>query len=453
MRLVHLVVMKCTTTHPTDTTVKLTISVNKDELKNAEHVALTKLAKTVKAPGFREGKVPASVAAKHIDPETLAHETLENALSKAVAESFTKENIQALERPEVEVKKYVPGSELEFTAEAQILPEVKLGDYKNLISKIKPEKVTDDEINDVIERMKTGMSEKKPIEKPRAAKNGDETVIDFIGKKDGVAFDGGTGNDYPLTLGSSSFIPGFEEGVVGKKPGETFDIDVNFPDDYHVADLKGVPVTFTTTLKSINEVTIPEVDDDFAANAGPFKSVAEMKADIKAELQKQKDKETLDKKKDELVSQLVDKSTVPAPQVLIDDQTKSIERDMTQNLVYQNITLEQYIESRGLTDKEAWIETEVKPAAVKRVKSGLVLAELSKIEKITATDQEKQDHIDMYRQQYGQNPQALTQLEQPEVQSDIANRLLTEKTVERLVELNTKLTSKPSNKSSKSTKK
>ena len=229
--------MKTTVKNLSDTKVELTISVSKEELQAAEQVALVKLSKDVKVPGFRKGNVPASVAAKHVDPNALNQQTLEDALSKAVAESFTNENIQALERPAVEIKKFVPGSELEFTAEAEILPKVTLGDYKKLKASKAKVTVADKEIDEVIDRMRSGFAEKKDV--TRTAKNGDEATIDFVGKKDGVAFEGGTGNDYPLTLGSNSFIPGFEEGIIGKKPGETFDIDLTFPKDYHATDLKG----------------------------------------------------------------------------------------------------------------------------------------------------------------------------------------------------------------------
>lgn len=419
-----------------DTKVELTITLGKEELDAAEKVALSKLAKTVKVPGFRKGKVPPSVAAKNVDPEMLSQQTLEDALSKAVAQAYMDKGIQALDRPAVEIKKFVPGQELEFTAEAEILPTVVLGDYKKL--KVEKEKisVSDKEVTDIIERMQKGMGEKKPVD--RAAKDGDEVKIDFVGKKDDIAFDGGTGTDYDLTLGSNSFIPGFEEGIVGKKPGETFDLKLKFPDTYHVADLKGADVVFTTTLKEVKEVVLPELTDEFAAQVGPFKTVDELKTDIKRELTSQKERESNEKLKDSLVKQLVEVSKVPVPEILVNDQSESIERDMTQNLMYQGITLDQYLENKGFESKEKWLKTEVYDAAEKRVQAGLALAELSKAEKIEATSKELEEHVAMYKTQYANNPQMVAQFDQPEARRDIANRLLTEKTVERLVELNTK---------------
>lgn len=428
--------MKTTVKHLSDTKVQLTISLDAAELNAAEQVALTKLAKEIKAPGFRKGSVPASVAAKHVDPNMLTQQTMEDALSKAVAEAFTAENLQALDRPAVEVTKFVPRKEMEFTAEVEILPKITLGNYKKLGVKQQKVAVTADEIDDILTRMREGMAEKNNVS--RAAKDGDEVMIDFVGKKDGVAFDGGTGTDYALKLGSNTFIPGFEEGIVGKKTDETFDLELKFPSDYHAKELAGATVVFSTTLKSVQELVLPALDDELAKKTGKddIKTLKELKDDIERELTVQKEREAAEKLKDDLVGALVGVSTVPTPQILVDDQAKNIEQDMQRNLTYQNITLAQYIESQKFKDEDDWRTKEVKPAAEKRVKAGLVLAELSKELKVEATSDELAEHINLYKQQYGNDPEALKQFDQPDVQRDIANRLLTEKTVEQLVALN-----------------
>jgi trigger factor len=428
--------MKTSIKNISDTKIEVTITVDAEDLAIAAQVATTKLARDVKVPGFRKGKTPVSVAAKNIDPAALQENTLDNAISKAVADAFIENKIQALDRPAVEVKKFVPGEMLEFTAEVEIIPQIKLGNYKKL--KVSSEKitVTDKEIDDVIERMRQGLAEKKDVK--RVAKNGDETIIDFVGKKDGVEFKGGKGDDFNITLGSGQFIPGFEEGIIGHNIGDVFDLDLTFPADYGSAELKGAKVVFTTTLKAIKEPVLPDVDEKFAAKAGPFKTVAELKADVKRELTSQKERESSEKTKDELVKQLVAASHVPVPEILVVDQMKSIEQDFSNNLMYQGLTLDQYLENKGFETKEKWLESEVRDIAVGRVQAGLALAELSKVEKIEATADELDAHVDMYRQQYAKNPEALKQFEQPEVRRDIANRLLTEKTVDRLVELNVK---------------
>jgi len=418
-----------------DTKVDLTVTLTAAELTDAKKAALAKLAKTVKVAGFRQGKVPPAVAEKHLAPGVLDSEVLERAVNKAVIEILNTEDFQAIDRPNVEVTKYEPGSELVFTASIEILPEVTLGDYKTL--KVTSEKVaiTAKDVTEVIDRMRTNMSEKQPVE--RAAKNGDEAIIDFVGKDEkGEAVAGAAGNDYALVLGSQTFIPGFEEGIVGKKPGETFELPLTFPKDYHADRLAGAKVTFEVTLKTLNEVILPTVDDDFAQKVGPFKNAAELKADVKRELTTQKERERDNKVKDQLVEQLVKVSTVPVPEILIADQQKSIERDAIQNLMYQGLTLEQYLKQEGMT-KEEWQEKELKEAAVRRVQVGLALAELSKVEKIEPSKDELEARHQELLQQYP-DPKLRAQLDTPEARRDLANRLLTEKTIERLLELNVK---------------
>lgn len=428
--------MKVSVKKSSDTKVELTITLDAEDLAIAEQVAITKLARDVKVPGFRKGKTPVAVAEKNVDPNVLQEQVINNSISKAVSTAFTENHIQALDRPQVEIKKFVPGESLEFTAETEVLPEVKLGNYKKL--KINKEEVvvTEAEVDEVVERIQKNTAEKKEVK--RLAQMGDETIIDFIGKRDGVAFDGGTGNDYNLTLGSGQFISGFEEGIVGHKSGDKFDLDLKFPDDYNSTDLKGTKVNFSVTLKAVKEVILPELDDKFAAKVSPFKTIAEMKTDVRREITERKEREADEKVKDDLVKQLVSVSKVPIPQILVDDQTKSIEQDFVNSLSYQGLTLDNYFENKGFKSKDEWIKKEVHEVAEKRVAAGLVLAELSKQEEIKATVDELDKRVSTFKQQYANNPEALKQFELPEVRNDIANRLLTEKTVDRLVELNTK---------------
>lgn len=426
--------MKTTVKNLSETKVQLTISVDASELASAEQVAIVKLSKNAKVPGFRKGKVPASVAAKHLDPQALQEQLLDDAISKAVAEAFLSEKIQALDRPMVDIKKYVPGDLLEFTAEVEVLPPVMLGDYKKLGIKAEKVAVSEAEVSDTIERMRQGFAEKKEVE--RAAKNGDETVIDFVGKKDDVPFDGGTGTDYTLKLGSGQFIPGFEEGIVGHTVGETFDLSLTFPKDYHAKELAGEKVVFTTTLKKVVELELPKLDDAFAKKAGPYKTVEELKADIEHQIYSQKENEANNKLKDDLIDTLIEKSTIPAPEVLVSDQMRSIEQDFAQNLMYRGLDLHTYLEANKFKDEEDWREKEVKPTATKRVQAGLALAEITKLENIDATDAEIDEHVEVHKQQYANNPEVLKQFETPEVRRDIANHFITEKTISRLVELN-----------------
>lgn len=426
--------MKTTVTHESDTRVKVVVAADHAELAAAEQVALKRLAKTVKVNGFRTGHVPLEIVKKHADLNALAQETLDAALNRAVAEAFLNNNLQVLARPEVEIKKYVPGELLEFTAEADVLPEVKLGDYKKLKAKKAAVNVDKKEIDEVIERIQKGLSEKKEVK--RAAKIGDETVIDFVGKKDGEAFQGGTGKDYPLVLGSNSFIPGFEDALVGLKAGDTKDVKLAFPKDYHAKDLAGQDVVFEVAVKKVNSVKLPALDDKFAAKAGPFTSMDDLRKDIKAEITAQAERKAADDLKDKLVEQLVAKSAVSVPSVLRDDQIRSLEQDLRQNLMYRGRTLEQYFEEKGYADRDAWVKAEANDAADARIKAGLVLAQLSKELKIEATADELAAHINAYKQQYANNPKMAKHFDKPEAQREVANRLITEKTIDKLVELN-----------------
>lgn len=426
--------MKTTVKKLSDTKVELTISLGSEELSAAEQVALTKMASDLKVPGFRKGKVPVSVAAKHVNPAALQEQTLDNALSKAVAEAFMAEKIQALDRPAVDVKKFVPGQELEFTAEVEIIPSVKLGNYKKLKAKRQAVKVEDKEVEEIITRMRENFTEKTEVK--RAAKEGDEVVIDFTGKKDGVPFDGGAAKDFALKLGSGQFIPGFEEGVVGHKAGETFDLKLTFPKDYHAKELAGADVVFTVTLHKVNELSLPEVNDEFAAKCGPFTSVDELKADIKREITAQKEREADEKLKDDLVGELAEASKVALPELLIDDQVRSIEQDLMQNLMYRGLTLDSYLQTQKFTDKDDWRAKEARPAAEKRVKAGLVLAELSKELGVEVSHEELSTQIETMKQQYGKDPKIAERFNDPNVHRDIANRMITDKTVEKLIELN-----------------
>ena len=425
--------MKHTLEKLSDTKVKVTVDLTADELKTAKAVALKKLAPQVKVAGFRKGKVPTHVAEKNLDPTMLASEVAEAAINIAMNDVVEAEDLRVLDRPNVDLTDYEPYTKMLFTAEIEVLPEITLGDYKKLKATKEKVAVTAKDIDEVIERMRSGFAEKAEVK--RAAKDGDEVTIDFVGTKDGEPVDGATGNAYPLALGSKTFIPGFEEGLVGHKAGDEFDLPLTFPKDYHSAELKGAKVNFKVTVTTVNEVKLPKVDDEFAAKCGPFTSVEDLKADIKKELTAQKERTALEKYKDDLVGQLVEVSKVPVPELLVEDQIKAIERDFSQNLMYQGMSLDQFMEVQGYKDHDELHDKEFRPAAERRVKAGLVLAELSKELEIDVTQADLEARLDDMK---AQSPTMAAQLDAPEARRDLANRVLTEKTVDRLLELNSK---------------
>ena len=316
------------------------------------------------------------------------------------------------------------------------MPAVKLPDYQKLKTKRTEVKVVDADADDIITRMQENFAEKTKVD--RAVKEGDEVVMDFIGKKDDVEFDGGKAEDYSLKIGSGQFIPGFEEGIVGHKAGDKFDLELKFPKDYHAKELAGQKVTFSVELKTVNESKLPELNDEFAAKCGPFTSMDDLRKDILREVKEQKSRDSEEKFKDELVGELADKIKVELPEILVDDQVRSIEQDMQQNLTYRGLELDSYLSTQGFSDKDDWLAKEVRPAAERRVKAGLVLAELSKELKIDVSHEELSAQIETMRQYYGKDAKTAKQFDNPDVHRDIANRLITDKTIAKLVELNSK---------------
>lgn len=409
--------------------------LSQKELAGAEQVALVHLGQELKIPGFRKGKVPTNVVKQRVSSEELDSHTMSDAINRAVPEAFASENLQPLDRPEVSVKKYVPSQELEFTAEVEVLPQVKLAPYQNLKVTKQKVTVTKKDIDDVVERMRSGFAEKKEVN--RAAKEKDEVTIDFKGiDGKGEAFAGGESKDYPLTIGSNTFIPGFEEGLIGKKTGDSFDLPITFPKDYQAAHLAGQKVRFEIKVKAIKEATLPKLDADFAKKCGPFETVVQLRKDIEKEIKAQREHDASERLKDQLVDQLVKASKPTAPEVLVRDQMKNIETDFVQNLAARGMSLEQHLEDKKM-NREEWEKSDLHDAAVTRVKSALVLSELSRLEKIIVEEDEVEARHQQLLQQYP-DPNMRLQLETLEARNDIRNRLVTEKTLDRLVKLNTK---------------
>lgn len=414
-----------------DTQVEVTVTVSAEDLTEARTTSLKYLSRQVKVAGFRKGKVPANVAEKHLDPNVLANDAMQRAVDATLNEVITVESLRVLDQPKINITKFVPFTDLEYTAVIEIVPAVKLGNYQKLKAKKVVEKVAQADIDEVIQRVKQNFADKKEVK--RAAEMGDETVIDFVGKKDGVAFDGGKAEDYALTLGSKTFIPGFEEAIVGHKADDTFDVPLTFPKDYQAENLRGADVIFEVTLKKITEVTLPELTDELAKKVGPFETVKELTDDITRELAAQNERQADNVYQDALVEELIQGSHVPVPEILVTDQLRSIEQDARQNLMYRGMTADEYMQQKGYKDEDEWREKEFKDVATKRVQAGLVLAELSKAEKIQVTKEELDArHAEML----AQYPNMKEQLEKPEARGDLVNRLVTEKTLERLVALN-----------------
>lgn len=416
------------------TKIELVITVDAEELASVKQATLQKMKSQVKAPGFRAGKAPLSVIEKQVDPSQLQGDVLQEAVNKHYQAVIEKDNIKVLSNPEVEITKFVPFTQLEFKAKVDVMPKVKLGDYKKIKRTVSKVTVTDKEIKEVIDNLLQKSSKKQAVD--RKAKNGDEVLIDFEGKDEkGELVAGASGKDYPLVLGSNSFIPGFEEGLIGLKKGDKKNVKLTFPKEYHAKQLAGTKITFSVDVKEVNEVVLPEPDDKFAVSLGPFETLVDLKKDIKTQLTEQKLSEEQNKVKDSIVEELVKKSSFEIPDVLITDQIAMLEHDFNQNLTYRGITLLEYLKQEGFKDADEWKAKELKPQAERRVSVGIILAEVADKEGLKVDEQEVAARISQYKTQYSSQA---AEFDNPEMQREVVSRLLTEKTVDRLFELSTK---------------
>ena len=415
-----------------DSRIEITVTLDEKDLKGADEKALEKLAKDVQVEGFRKGKVPAEVARKFIPENELNSEAANIAVRETIVKAFQENNKTPLSTPDVSVTKHVPNEMMEYTVTADIIPEVKLGDYKSLGVK-KPEvKILEKDIQGVLDNISNSFAEKKAIK--RAAKLTDEVIIDFTGRKDGVAFPGGSAKDFKLVLGSMSLIPGFEDGIVGHEPGDKFTLKLTFPKDYGMKDLAGAKTEFEVLLKQVNEITKPKIDDELAKKVGPFNSLKDLKADIKKNLDAQTKQREGEKYKDDLLKALIKKSKIPAPEILIDDQMRIIRDDVHKNAASQGIDFDEYLKRTG-KPKEEW-EKEAREVAKERVQASLALQTMAVENKITVADKDVEAKIAELRDVYRKSPEALKSLKDPNVRMDIKNRMIIEKTLDFLVKEN-----------------
>ena len=408
------------------TKVELTITLDAAELASYEEHVAAELAQNVTIQGFRKGKAPVELAKKHINQNELVNETLTHAVNGTTVKVFVEAKVNPLAMPKIEVKKFVPGQELEYTAVAEFMPEPKLGDYKKLKVKKPEAKVEKSEIEDVVSRIAKSYAEKTVVD--RAAAKDDEVKIDFEGKKDGVAFAGGTSKDYTLVLGSNSFIPGFEDGIIGHKAGETFDLELTFPEDYHAEELKGAKTVFTVTLNEVKEVKQPELNADFAKKIDEkFTSMADLEADIEGNLKAQKQASLDQKYQDDLVAAFVKKCKMDIPEILIQDQFDAIKNDAIRNAMTYGMKFEELLDAQGIKEEE-W-EKEAKEIAKSRAEASVALQFLAKQEGITVTDDAVNEMIEALKKQYSANKEAVKNLGTKQVWENIKGRLIVEETV------------------------
>ncbi len=408
----------------------LSIAADQELIDKTKKSVLKRLSATQsKLPGFRAGKAPLNLVEKSINQDLLHSEFLEEAVNRLFISAVKSEGLKPVAPPKITLKKFVPFTVLEFEAQVEAIGEVKLPNYKTIKMK-KPEiKLSDKDVSEVINSLKTRLAERKKV--ARVSRSGDEITFDFKGTdEDGKPINGAEGKDYPIMIGSNTFIPGFEPNLVGLKASQEKTFKVVFPKDYGVATLQNKKVTFWIKVGSVSEVIEPKVDDAFAAKAGPFKSLSELKADIKKQLTAERQAQADQAYQDQLVKKIADKSSVAIPGSLIENQVNRNEQTTRQNVMYRGQTWQEFLKQEGVTEEE--YRERLKPEAQQNVKAGLVLSEIADKENLVVTPEELEIRIQLLKGQY-KDAQMQAELDKPENRRDIEGRILTEKTVARLV--------------------
>lgn len=400
---------------------KLTIEVGADELDKAIESAYQKQKGKISIPGFRKGKVPRQIVekmyGKEVFYEDAANILIPDAYEKALDEC--EENI--VSSPKIDVTQIEAGKPFIFTAEVALKPEVKLGKYKGVKVEKADLAVTDEEVDEVIEKERESNARNIAVD-DRAVKDGDMTVIDFEGFVDGEAFEGGKGENYPLTIGSGAFIPGFEEQLIGAEIGAETEVNVTFPEDYHADNLKGKAAVFKCTVKEIKEKELPELDDEFASEVSEFETLTEYKEDVKKNLEEKKMKEAKENKEREAVEAVIDLSEMDIPEAMIETQQRQMVDEFAQRITMQGLSMEQYFQFTG-TSYQQMLEN-VKPQAEKRIQSRLVLEAIAEAEKIEVSDEDFEKEIEtmaeVYQMDAAKVKEMLGEKEMKNIRQDLA---------------------------------
>lgn len=363
---------------------KLTIEVSAEELEKAIQGAYLKQRNKISVPGFRKGKVPRQMIEKMYGVGIFYEDAANALIPTAYGKAYDECELDIVSQPKVEVVQLEKGKPFIFTAEVAVKPEVTLGEYKGLSVDKVSNRVTAKEIDAKLEEEQKKNARTVVVE-DRAVQDGDEVVLDFEGFVDGVAFEGGKGENYPLTIGSGSFIPGFEEQLIGAEAEKEVEVNVTFPEEYHSEDLAGKAAVFKCTVHEIKAKELPELDDEFAAEVSEFDTLDAYKADIKAKIKEQKIADGNRKKEDQAVEKAVANAIMEIPEAMIDTQVNQMAQDFAQRIQQQGLSMEQYFQFTGMT-AESMME-ELRPQAVKRIETRLVLEAIAKAENIEITDE------------------------------------------------------------------
>lgn len=386
---------------------KLTIEVSAAEFEKALEDAFLKNKNKISVPGFRKGKVPRQMVEKMYGPEIFYEDAANALIPDAYSKALDECEEDIVSSPEIDVTQIEKGKSFIFTATVALKPEVKLGKYKGVKVEAAEVTVTDEEVDAKIEKERENNARTIEVT-DRPVKDGDMTVLDFEGFVDGVAFDGGKGENYPLTIGSGAFIPGFEEQLVGAEIGKEVEVNVTFPEDYQAEELKGKAAVFKCTIKEIKEKELPALDDEFASEVSEFDTLEEYKKDVKETLTIEKDKAARDAKEAAVIDAIIADSDMDIPEAMVTTQQKQMIDEFAQRMQMQGLSMEQYFQFTGATlDK---MMEQVKPQAETRIKSRLVLEAVAAKEGIEATEEDYEEEIKTMAEVYQMEPDKIKEM-------------------------------------------
>ncbi len=378
--------------------VKLTIEVAAELFEDGMKKSYQKNVKYINVPGFRKGKAPRKMIEKMYGPAVFYEDAVNFIIPDAYDEAVKEADIHPVSQPEIDIVTIGEADKpFVFTAEVFTKPEVKLGTYKGVEIEKVENKVTDADVDAEIASMREKNSRMVTVE-DRAALDGDITTIDFEGFCDGVAFEGGKGTDYELTLGSGTFIPGFEEQIVGKKIGEEFDVNVKFPEEYHAEELKGKDAVFKVTLKGIKVKELPQLDDEFAKDVSEFDTLDALKEDIKSKLTKEAENKTKAEIENRALEAAVEGAEIDLPECMVDNQVEKMLEDYAYRLKSQGIDMKMYLQYTQMTEEQ--LKEQMKPSAKQQVLGSLVLEKIAELEKLEATDEDIEKEFDKIAETY-----------------------------------------------------
>ena len=415
---------------------KLTIEVPAEDVEKALQAAYLKERKRISLPGFRKGKVPRQMIEKMYGPEVFYDDAANHMISEAYGKAYDECGLEIVSQPKVEVTQLEKGKPFIFTAEVAVKPEVTLGEYKGLKVEKSDVEVTDEEVDAEIEKERERNARTVEVT-DRAVQDKDEVTLDFEGFVDGEAFEGGKGEDYPLTIGSGAFIPGFEDQLIGAEIGKEMEVNVTFPEEYQAKDLAGKEAVFKCTVKAIKVKELPELDDDFASDVSEEgETMEEYRAEVRGKLKERKESAAKEKKENQAVEQAAANTEIDLPEPMVELQARQMADDFARRIMQQGMSLEQYFQFTGLTEEK--MMEELKPQAEKRIRTRLVLEAIVAAENIEVSDERLEEELkkmaDAYQMEVDKLKEFMGENEKKQMKEDIAVQeavtLITEAAVE-----------------------